>query len=513
MRDARVRPDRMQDMNVDVAMLVGAVVALMAIAAARLGARAGLPALLLFLLVGMVTDRPGFGLHLTDPVLARQLGFAALVIILAEGGLTTRWRNIRPAIGVAVLLATSGLLVGMVLFAAFAHFVLGLPPVVALLFGAITAPTDSAAVFSVLRNVNLPTRVTAALEAESGLNDAPTVLIVGVATSIAVGHGHGSVLGTAGLILVELVGGLVLGLVVGMVAAFLMKRIHLPSSGLYAIGAFAWAITAYGLGVVLHLSGFAAVYVCAVVLGNAKLPYRHAVRSFAEGLGWMAQIGLFVMLGLLASPGRITLDTVVIGIVAGLFLTFVARPVSVWSSAVWFRIPWREQVFLSWAGLRGAVPIILCTIPLAARMPGSEKLFDIVLVFVIVFTVVQSPTLPWVGHKLGLINPEGPTDVDIEVAPLDRLRADLMQIRVPKGSHLAGVSVTELRLPRNAVVSLIIRDNEVFAPAGRDQLREGDELMVLSPHDKRTEVERRFTVVGRGGRLARWKGVRADEDA
>ncbi len=496
----------------DLAMLIGALVGLVAIFAARLSTRLGLPALLLFLLVGMAIGNSGLGLRFTDAELAHALGFAALVLILAEGGLSTKWRDIKPALGLAGLLATLGITISVGLMALFGVVVLNLDLKVAFLLGAITAPTDSAAVFSVLRGLPLPSRVSASLEAESGVNDAPTVLLVAAMTEMALGNPpHGGVAGLVGLIALELVGGVALGLLVGVVSVFVMRRIALPASGLYPLAALAWAITAYGLGVQIHVSGFAAVYVCSVMLGNGQLPHRHAVRSFAEGVGWIAQIGLFVMLGLLADTSRVSWHEVLVGIGAGLWLTFVVRPFSVISCGVWFKIPWREQAFLSWAGLRGAVPIILATVPLAAAIPSANFLFDIVLVFVIVFTAIQGPTLPWAARKLGLFDPMLAQDVDIEAAPLDTIDADLLQITVPSGSQMAGVTIRELRMPANAVVSLVIRGDSQFAPHGEDVLRIGDELLIVAPKPMRHRVEQRLTEVGRGGRLARWHGVHVEE--
>jgi cell volume regulation protein A len=256
---------------------------------------------------------------------------------------------------------------------------------------------------------------------------------------------------------------------------------------------------------VLHLSGFAAVYAAALVLGNARLPHRIATRSFVEGTGWIAQIGLFVMLGLLASPGRIDLQRILVGLGAGLFLTLVARPLSVVACSIWFRVSLRQQAFLSWAGLRGAVPIVLATIPLAERVEGAEFLFDVVLVFVIVFTVVQAPTLARVARWLGLTDDQAAREIDVEAAPLASISADLLQVRIPPGSQLAGVEIGELRLPDNVVVSLVIREGRPFAPADFERIKVGDELLVVTPEVSRDETEARLRDVGRGGRLARWR--------
>lgn len=498
-------------MSLEHLLLIGAVVTLVAIAGARLSSRAGLPALLLFLGVGMLLGDAGLGIHFSNAELAHQLGFAALVVILAEGGLTTTWDEFKPSLGVASVLATVGVVISVVLVTLFAHFVLQMPYTLALLLGGITASTDAAAVFSVLRTVGVSGKVRGILEAESGLNDAPTVLIVTAATASAIGDPlPGGIAVNALLVLAELIGGQVFGAAIGWVASWVMQRITLPSSGLYAIAAMAWAVLSYGAASMVHVSGFAAVYVCGVVMGNRNLPHRQSVRSFTEGLGWIAQIGLFIMLGLLASPHRITLPVIGAGLAMGLFLSLVARPLSVAISMAGFRAPWQEQVFVSWAGLRGAVPIILCTVPLAANVPHSDTLFDVVLVAVIIFTCIQGPTLRPLAKLLGLIDPNASTDVDIEVAPLDQLRADLLYIRIPSGSRLAGVTVEELRLPGASVVSLVVRNGKGFTPSGRTQLRIEDELLVVAPAALRRKVETRFTEIGRGGRLAHWLGVRAD---
>ena len=482
-------------------LLASAAMLLAALGAARLSTSLGLPSLLLFLLLGVGV---GLWVDFDDAALAHDLGFAALVLILAEGGLTTRWKEIRPYIGLAGLLASVGILVSIAAMTAFSHFVLGLDVATSLLLGAITAPTDSAAVFSVLRRVPLPSRLRAILEAESGLNDAPVVLLVTAATAWALGErteGPGVILG---MVVVELAGGLLLGVVIGWVGARVLKRIALPASGLYPLGAMGWALFAYGTGVWVHVSGFAAVYVCAVVLGNSDLPHRNATKSFAEGVGWVAQIGLFVMLGLVAHPERFTPTVLVTGVLAGLFLTVVARPLSVFVCSVWFRMPWREQAFLSWAGLRGAVPIIMATVPLASPLPQARDLFDLVFVFVVVYTTLQAPSLGRVARWLGVTTGDDSVDIEVEVAPLDKIQADFMQIKVPTGSQLHGVTIVELRLPPSTVVSLIIREGRPFAPGATDVIRAGDELLMVVPSKLRDRVENRLKQVGKGGRLSKW---------
>jgi potassium/hydrogen antiporter len=491
------------DVNqLDTFLLAGSAVTFLAILAVRISSGMGLPSLLVYLLMGVALGERGLGIPFEDAELAHALGFAALVLILAEGGLTTNWGEIRPSMRLGVALATIGVGVSVTIVAIAAHYVLGLPWQIAILLGAVTSATDAAAVFSVLRVVPLPKRLTGSLEAESGLNDAPTVvLVVLISSGDAASKG---VLGTAGVIVFELVAGVLVGLAVGFGGAWLLRRAALPSSGLYPIAVISLTILAYAGGSALHASGFAAVYIAALVLGNSDLPHRTATRSFSEGIAWIAQIGLFVMLGLLLSPSRITLETIGLAMMAGLVLTFVARPVSVLVSAIVQPMPWRELSFLSWAGLRGAVPIVFTTIPLAEGVTDSEQLFDIVFVMVVVYTLLTGPTLPRAARVLKVARRSEPRDLQLEAAPLDRVAADLLQVTVSPVSRIHGVEVGELRLPRGASVSMVIRGGEALVPERRTVLRHGDELVVVTPRKLRERTEERLREVSARGRLAQW---------
>jgi len=489
--------------QLDQFVLVGAIVTLGAILAVRLSARAGLPSLLIYLLMGVLLGSRGVGIRFDNVDVAHALGFLALALILAEGGLTTSWRDLRPSLPLGAALATLGVVVSIAVVAVAAHYLLGLHWELAILLGAVTSPTDAAAVFSVLRVVPLPRRITGALEAESGLNDAPTVVLVTlVAEHGLTKHEPWTVVG---IIVAELVLGAAIGLVVGYGGAWLMRRAALPTSGLYPLAVLTLALLAYGGAAALHESGFAAVYVAALVLGNAELPHRTATRSFAEGLASLAQIGLFVMLGLLLSPGRLTWSTVGMAMVAGAVLTLVARPLSVLACAWAGRLRPFEALFLSWAGLRGAVPVVLTTIPLADGVAGSGRLFDIVFVMVVVLTLVTGSTLPLAARVLGLARPQDPRSLEMEIAPMDQIAADLLHLRVTPGSRLHGVEIRELRLPPGAVVSLVIRDGQSLVPETRTALRAGDVVLVVVPRALREQTERRLRIVSRYGRLAQWQ--------
>lgn len=470
----------------------------------RISSRSGLPSLLLYLGIGIAIGQDGiFGVRFDDAALTQVIGYAALVVILAEGGLGTQWKEIRPALPAAAALSTVGVAVSVGVTAGAAHYLVGLEWQQALIIGAVVSSTDAAAVFSVLRRVPLPSRVTGALEAESGFNDAPVVILV-VAFSTAGPVDDWYLL--IGKIALELAIGAVIGLATGWLGAFGLRHVALPASGLYPIAVMAIAVVAYAAGAMAHGSGFLAVYLASMVLGNSRLPHAPANRGFAEGLGWIAQIGMFVLLGLLVTPSELFGDFWS-AMVVGLVLTVVARPLGVLACLLPFRIPWQEQVLMSWAGLRGAVPIIFATIPMVSGIEGSDRVFNIVFVLVVVYTLVQGPTLPWLARALRLGGPLDAADLGIESAPLERLRGHLLSVAVPEGSKMHGVEVAELRLPAGSAVTLVVRDGKSFVPLPTTVLRRGDELLVVATDPVRDAAERRLRAVGQGGKLAYWLGT------
>ncbi|WP_414654563.1 potassium/proton antiporter [Intrasporangium sp.] len=485
-------------------LLVGSLVMLVAVAAVRLSVRSGLPSLLIYLGIGVALGNAGAGIEFDSAAVTQILGYAALVLILAEGGLTTSWRTIRRSVAPAAVLSTVGVVVSVLVVAVAAHLLLPLSWTIAMLIGAIVTSTDAAAVFAVLREVPLPRRLSGMLEAEAGFNDAPVViLVVAFAAQAAPGGGQDAWYVLAWHAGVELAGGLAVGLTVGWLGGILLRRVAGASSALFSIGVVALTVLAYAVGSALHLSGFLATYLAALVLGNMSLPHRVAVQSFATALGWIAQIGLFVLLGLLADPFRLG-DQIVAAVVIGLVLLLVARPLSVVVSTVWFGLSWREQAFLSWAGLRGAVPVVLATVPLTAGTPDTGWIFDLVFMLVVVFTLVQAPTLGWVARRLRVTEWVTAVDVDLEAVPLVEIGASVLQVTVGADSRLHGVAVFELRLPRGANVTLIVREGEGFVPAPHTTLRHGDKLLVVATSRVRARTEQRIRAVSAGGRLAGW---------
>ncbi|AKP60522.1 potassium/proton antiporter [Mycobacteroides abscessus] len=481
-------------------LLIGGLVLLASIVGTRVATRIGFPSLLFFLLVGVVLGEDGLGLEFDNVELARNVCTAALAVILVEGGLTTRFADIRKVLAPAGALATVGVVVSTVVTAFGAHVLLRMDWQLALLLGAIVSSTDAAAVFSVLRVLPLPRRLAGLLEAESGFNDAPAVILVLMFSIVPFVFEPKS---TAVQIVYELLAGSAIGLLCGFLGAMALRRVALPASGLYPIATFGIGLVAFAASGTVHASGFIAAYLAAVVLANSGLPHRSATRSFAEGLGWLAQIGLFVLLGLLVNPSEL-MDDLLPAILVGLVLLLVARPLSVVVSLIGFGVPWREQAFLSWAGLRGAVPVVLATFPIVAGVPDSYRLLNIVFVLVVVFTLVQGPSLRPVAHLLGLITREATREIQVEAAPLDVLDAELLTMKVQPASGLRNVTILELRLPDPAVVTLIIRQGNTFVPLPDTRIEPGDELMIVTTSKTRALTESRLRAVSRRGKLAYW---------
>jgi cell volume regulation protein A len=489
------------DEHLNLVVLGACALLLVSVLAVRLASRTALPVLLIYLALGMAVGEAGLGIEFSDYQLTADLGLFALAVILAEGGLTTRWSAVRPVLPFTVVLSTLGVGISVAVVAAATHLLLDVNLRTSLLLGAVVSSTDAAAVFSVLRRLPLKGRIRLALEAESGLNDAPVVVLVTLAASDA--WSSTSPLEAAGLIGYELLAGAVLGVAIGFVGRYLLARAALPSAGLYPVATVGLTMVAFTATNAVHASGFLAVYLAGLVLGSARLPHRRAVLGFAGSLALLAEAGLFLLLGLLASPGRLA-GALPTALVVGAVATLLARPLAVLVSGLPFRLPWRDQVFISWAGLRGAVPIVLATIPVTEGLRGATRIVDVVLVLVVVYTLLQAPTLPFVGRQLGVIERGQATDLEVEAAPLEQVRADLLGLTVPADSHLVGVYVDELRLPAGAHLTLVVRGDRSLVPDRHTRLAAGDGLLVVATAEARSQAEARLRAVSRGGKLAGW---------
>lgn len=394
-------------MHFDEWLLVSAVLLLLSILAWKVSSRLGIPALLLFLGIGMLagSDGPG-GIYFDNVSVAQSVGVLALAFILFAGGLDTEWKIVRPALGGALALSTIGVLLTAVVVAVFAIFLLHVPFIDGLLLGGIISATDAAAVFSVLgaRNLNLSGRLVPLLELESGINDPMAVfLTIGLTNLLA--DPHESAFGLLLLFVQQMGIGAVLGLLLGWGAIYLIGRLKLEEAGLYPVLTIALVLLAYGLTATLGGSGFLAVYLVGILLGNSSVQRVNRLTRFHDSIAWLMQIAMFLILGLLIFPSR--LPTV---FVSGLLITgvaiFIARPVSVLITLLPMKMSFREKLFVSWVGLRGAVPIVLATFPLLAGLRNASLLFDLVFFVVFASVLLQGTTISLVARWLGVITPE-----------------------------------------------------------------------------------------------------------
>lgn len=484
------------------ATLVGSLIVLVAIVGARFAGRLGVPGLLLYLVLGLALGEIFPVLGFDDATFATVLGYSALVLILAHGGLTTRADQLKPVLGPSLALASVGIAISIVIVAVPLIYVFGVDTRIAILLGTVLAATDAAAVFSVMRRIRVNERLRTLLEAEAGFNDAPVVVLVSVVAGSAWETTSGWMIPI--YVVAELIGGAAVGIAVGYLSRLVLRRLALPAVGLYPIAALAMIVFAYGFASFLHSSGFMAVYLSAVIIGStARLPHRKSITGFSDGLSWIAEIGLFVMLGLLADVGRLP-ESIGLALVTTVLLTIFARPISATLTLLPFRLRAKAIAFTSIAGLRGAVPIVFAAIPLGLGMPGAEIVFDATLLVVLILLLVQTPFIPALGRKIGVCLPEQVRELEVESAPLDGMSAAVLGIDVPQKSALVGVFVSEMGLPQGAVVSLVIREGKASVPDMHTRIKVGDQLIVVATEESQAEAEARIKVLSESGRLAHW---------
>jgi cell volume regulation protein A len=456
---------------------------------ALLADRVRVPGLLLFLGLGMLAGSQGIGgIDFTNTELARTLGTIALILILFEGGLTAGWSEIRPVLGTAASLATLGTALTAVIAGLAAKLIFDLSTLEGMLVGAAIAATDSAAIFAVLRRSTLEKRLARSLEGESGMNDPVALLLVIGFIEWIQQPGYG-LADMAGLLALKLGIGILVGAAIGRLAVFGLDKARLPTDGIYPVATIAVAALAYGLAEVAHGSGLLAVYLAALALGSARIPARRTIVAFHEGLGWVAQIALFILLGLLVFPSRLD-DVALKGLALSAVLILVARPVATFLATTFAPLNVREKAMLGWAGLRGATPIWLATFPVVAGIAGGEEEFAIVFFVVVTSTLVQGASFEPLAKRLGLTTDEPALPRRLlESGRIRRMGGDVIAYRLPEGAAAAGHRVRELELPREALVNVIVRDGHAIPPRGSTELQEGDELHILVRSELREEVE------------------------
>jgi cell volume regulation protein A len=472
-------------------LLVGAILAV-SIVVALGAARTGLPVLVAFLGVGMLlgSDGPG-GIDFDDAELAREVGIIGLAAILFEGGLQTSFRRLRQVAVPAALLSTVGVVVSAIVTGAAAYLIFDLTWLESVLLGAVVSSTDAAAVFATLRFTHIRRRIARTLEAESGGNDPMAIaLTIGLIEWIEAPD-EGGILDLVLLVTRELGLGLVVGVVLGALATWIFARLPHSIGAFVSVASVAAAALTFGIAEVIGGSGFLAVFLVGLAIGSTPSRYRRQIVSFHEGLAFLAQVALFVVLGLLVFPSDLPEVAVSSLALAGL-LTFVARPVSVWASTFASDFTHRERVLISWAGLRGAIPIVFATFVLSSEVGERETIFNAIFFVVVVSTILQGTTLERVAERLGLTTPSPAVqEAPLEVAPLSKL--DLVDFVVMPDHAVNGSAVRELGLPRSALVAVINRGEDTIPPRGSTVLEAGDHLFVLVPRSMRADLEDVFS--------------------
>jgi cell volume regulation protein A len=446
--------------------------------ASLLAGRLRLPGLVLVLGVGMAIGDDALGwVHFGDNRAAQEAAVVALALILFEGGLSSGWAEIRPVVGVSIALATLGTLLtaGLTGLAAYALFgELGVKQ--ALLLGSTVAATDAAAVFAVLRGSTLRRRIARTLEGESGVNDPVAVLLV-LGCIAWIQQAHYGVLDALWLACHELAIGAAVGLAAGAFGVLALRRVTLPTAGLYPVASLALAGVAYGGAATLEGSGFLAAFLAGLVIGSVSTPARRTIVSFHEGLAWVAQLGLFLLLGVLVFPSRLGHIVLTGGAVAIVTAVF-ARPLA--ALAVGWGFSVRERLMLGWAGLRGATPIVFATFPVTAGVPEGRLIFEVAFFVVLVSTVLQGLTIEPVARRLGVTSDEAAIPEPlVEPVLLNRLGAETIQFPVRTGDQVVGHPVRELGLPREALLNVIVRGERAIPPRGSTVIQPGDQLHVL----------------------------------
>ena len=474
-------------------LLLGiSVLLLLSVLASKASARLGIPALVLFLLIGMFagSEGPG-GIEFDFPRLAQYVGVVALVFILFAGGFDTNWASVRPILWQGVALSTVGVGLTTILVAGFAVYVIHFSLLEGLLLGSIVSCTDAAAVFAVLRsgNVGLQARLKHLLELESGSNDPMAVfLTIGFVSLLT--NKNASLIDLLPMFVLQMPMGLVLGWIMGKASVLIINRVELEYDGLYPVLSLSLVLLTYGLTDVLGGSGFLAIYVTGLVMGNSQFVHQRSLMRFHDGLAWLMQITMFLALGLQVFPSRI-FPVIGIGLLVSLFLMFFARPVSVLLTLALTRLSLKEQIFISWGGLRGAVPIILGTFPILAAVPQADMIFNVVFFIVVTSVLLQGTSLPLVARWLGLESPLPSTqETLLRLESPDSIRTGLTEITISSTSAIAGKQIVGLGLPEKVVVMMVSRNGHAFIPTGRSTLQAQDKLLVFADREQLAETMR-----------------------
>jgi|SRR5690554_87211 len=476
---------------IDQYILLAAILILFGILSSKLSARLGLPVLVLFLLTGILAGDSGIGgIEFDNPVAAHALGTLALALILFDGGLQTPVSSVKLVWKPASILATLGVLVTALVTGVAAAKILNLSLLEGILLGAIVGSTDAAAVFSLLRNagIHINRRLKSVLEIESASNDPMAIfLTVGLLEVLVNDMQLGA--GLLHLFLMQMGIGAIVGLTVGWLSVQAVNRIKLVASGLYPIMVGSFGLLAFGIAANLGGSGFLAIFIAGVLIGNHRMVFERSTYLFHDGMAWLSQITMFVVLGLLVDPAAL-IEVWLEGLLIAAVLILVARPLAVAPMLLMFGFNSREITLVSWVGLRGSVPIILAIFPLVFGLPGAALIFNVVFFVVLISATVQGASLPIVAHKLGLTEmPPAKPAATLEITALNDVNAEIVEYTLGENPRAAGRLLSQTALPDSTVVAMITRDSEVIPPRGSTRLLAGDHLFVVLRPEVRPFVD------------------------
>lgn len=472
-------------------LLVGSVLLLLSIIAGKTSYRFGVPVLILFLGIGMLAGVDGIGkIHFDDPKLAQFVGIVALNFILFSGGLDTHWPTVKPVLWQGISLSTIGVLLTALGLGAFIWWMTDFTLYESLLLGSIVSSTDAAAVFSILRSKNLALRsnLRPTLELESGSND-PMAYVLTLAFLTLVVSENMNITSVIPLFFIQMIVGGLAGFGFGKFSKFVINRIALGFEGLYPVLVIALMFITFSATDFVGGNGFLAVYICAVYLGNQDLIHKKTIMKMYDGLAWLMQIVLFLTLGLLVQPSGI-IPYLDIGILISLFLILVARPIGVFASLVFFRMKLRRRFYISWVGLRGAVPIVFATYPLLAGVEKADVIFNIVFFISVSSVLIQGTTLTYVARLFNVALPEE----EKVLTPVDNIlveypKAVMEEINIPENNQVVGKKIVDLHFPKSSIIAMIKRKEQYLTPSGSTVIEAGDTLIVISDtHEGMTKV-------------------------
>lgn len=447
----------------------------------KFSARFGVPSLLLFLAIGMAIGSEGAGgIYFDNVAAAQQIGSVALALILFDGGLSTNWRSIRPIVWRGFSLATLGVLLTGILIGGFTSAILGLTLLQGMLLGAIVSSTDAAAVFAMLgKSIGLKHNLKPLLEFESGSND-PMAIFLTMGTIQLLLNPELGPLDLMGFFFEQMVLGALIGYGLAMAMQRIINRLRLEFDGLYSVLTLGFVFFTYGIIALAGGSPFLGLYVAGLVLGNSTFIHKNSLMRFHNGLAWLMQITMFLVLGLLVFPSRL-LEVAWEGVLLALFMIVVARPISVFISLARSKLGLRDKLFVSWVGLRGATPIILATFPLLAEVPGADRIFDLVFFIVITSVLIQGTTIRLSARLLGRNLPVKPQPrYPFEMMSGEGLKSELFEVRIRNGSSAVGKQILNLKLPPDTLVVLLHRDDDLVVPNGGTILEAADTLLILA---------------------------------